>query len=184
MLFVQFNRICFSFFCSCWVTSWVSWKGQSFLGGTLSVHVWVFGQCKWVAQCNEPILALQGSLSNFLFNCTPVLSFLSWAFAHSFVFSLSWWRQTKVTADFNFNHIKVTKQGCYEQFSPCICLFHCLSFFSFFFLIFPPYSVFLSQLSGTIPIYDSPTYSFINMRASHVWVILWKKCNSYNLSVH
>lgn len=181
MLFVQFNRFFFPF------SALAEWRlrlvgrVKDFGGGTLLVHVWVFGQCKWVAQCNKPILALQGSLSNFLFNCTPVLSFLSWAFAHSFVFSLSWWRQTKVTADFNFNHIKITKQGCYEQFSPCICLFHCLSLF---FLIFPPYSVFLSQLSGTIPIYDSPTYSFINMRASHVWVILWKKCNSYNLSMH
>lgn len=90
-----------------------------------------------MVQCNEPILALQGSLSDFLPNRTPVLSFLSWASAHSFVFAPSWWRQTEVTADFNFNHIKVTKQGCYERFSPCICPFPCFCFF----LVFLPSSV-------------------------------------------
>lgn len=151
---------------------WNGWMGhgEKFILDRLPVHVWVFGQGKCVVQCNKPVLAALGSLSNFLFDCTPALSFLSSALAHSFDLSPSWWRHlgkpkwqlTSALIILNWPH-KVALS--YEQFSLCICLF---SYFLSFLLTL---SVFLSPLNERIPIYDSLTYSFINMRASHVWAI-------------
>lgn len=153
------NRF-FSSFSSSFFSSkgWICWKrhGGKFILDRLPVHVWVFGQCKCVAQSNEPILAAPGSVSNFLFNCTPALSFPSSAPAHSFDLSLSWWRHlgkpkwqlTSTLITLNWPH-KVALS--YEQFSLCICLFSC--FLSFLLAL----SVFLSPLNRRIPIHDSPT---------------------------
>lgn len=53
------------------------------LGHTAGPHS-VFGQWKWVVQCTKPILAPLGSSSNFLSDCTPLLTSLSSVLTHSF----------------------------------------------------------------------------------------------------
>lgn len=81
----------------------------------------------------KPILVAMGSVSNFLFGCTPVLSVLLSALAPSFHLSLSWWRHlgkpkwqlTSSLIILNWPH-KVALS--YEQFSPCISLFTCFLF--------------------------------------------------------
>lgn len=97
--------------------------------------------CRSTSECvvrpNEPILAA-ASLSNFLSDCMPALSFLSSALAHSLDLSLSWlkaFRQTKVTADFSSNHIKLTTQGCSQLWA-----IFSLHLSDFLFSVFPPRS--------------------------------------------
>lgn len=140
-----------------------------FILDRLPVHVWVFGQRKCVVQLNKPILAA-GSLSNFLFDCKPALSFLLSALARPFDLSLCCWRHlgkpkwqlTSALITLNWPH-KVAFS--YEQFPLCICLF---SYFLYFLLAL---LVFLYLLNERIRIHDSLTYSFISMHASHVWAI-------------
>lgn len=64
----------------------MGWKGHGgkFILDTVGPRLGVWTVSKWVVQCNEPILAALGSLSNFLFDCTPALSFLLSSLAHSF----------------------------------------------------------------------------------------------------
>ncbi len=164
---IFFNRILFGFV-ELGLDLWEGTRGGEFILNRLPVQVWVFRLCKCAVQRYKPILAA-GSLSNFLFKCTPALSFLSSTPAHSFDLSLlvKAFRQTKVTADFSSNHIKLTTQGCSQLWAISVCI----RLFSYFLSFLLALSVFLSLLNGRIPIHDSLSNSFIYMRASHVWAI-------------
>lgn len=103
-------------FCFCRARGWILSEkdtGGKFILDGLPVRAVLFGQREWVVQCNEPNLAALGSLSNFLFDCTPPLSSLSSAFAHSLdlLKPVKAFTGTKVTADFKSNHIKLTTRG-------------------------------------------------------------------------
>lgn len=134
--FVWFDRV---FFFCCFLSEGQTcgWEHRGrFILDWLSVHVWVLGQCKCVVQRNKTILTA-GSMSDFLFDCTPALSFLLSGLAHLFNLSISWWRHlgkpkwqlTSALIILKWPH-KVAFS--YEQFPLCICLF------SYF--LFPPRS--------------------------------------------
>lgn len=168
------QHMCFS---SLFLSSegWICWKahrGKFILDG-LPVHVWVFGQCKCVVQRNKPIFSSDGVSVKFplrLHACAirPVVR--SGSLIPSLSKLVKAFRQTKVTADFISNHIKLTTQGCSQLWA-----IFSLHLSVYLFSLFYPRSFRLpALLKRRIPIHDSPTYSFINMRASHVWTISWK----------
>lgn len=144
---------------------WTCWweHGEVYLGQTAGPHlsVWTVQVCGSAEQANFssrvivkfPLRLQARSIISAVRSCSPI-----WSFSKL----LKTFRQTKVTADFSSNRIKLTTQGCFQLWA--ISSLH-LSVFFFSLLVF------LYLLNERIRIHDSLTYSFISMHASHVWAI-------------